>query len=847
MHRWHLEACRRLCTLALASFTVSVCAEPADEALIYSFDDNLLLGNSKLDLTRFNQEGWIEPGQYQVELYINDHMVRRLPVEFRAQADDQVVPCLSDQELISAGIGLEPGEDGHEPRCMAIGERIPGAGMYFDQSLLRLNLSVPQAQMVSVPRGYVPPAQWDDGETMLFANYNTNLYRSDYSNGGVNDYGYLGLNAGFNMGRWRVRHQASYQYSSSDTGTLSKWNSIRTYLQRALPGIRSELTVGDSFTGGNLFGSMAFRGIQLSSDDRMLPDYMRRYAPEIHGVARGNARVVVRQNERVIYETSVPAGPFIISDLGGTSVQGDLLVEVIEADGSRSSFTVPFTAVPESMRPGMFRYNATIGEARFIGSGSEVFGDFTFQYGLSNRVTGNLGLRLADGYAALLSGGVLATSFGAFGFNATFSSASVEDDKRKEGWRLQATYSKTFQPTNTSLTLAGYRYSTEGYRELSDVLGVRDAERNGEQWTSTTYRQRNQFTLTINQSLGRYGSLYLSGSTSDYYDGSSRDTQLQLGYSNTYRQLNYNVSFTRTDSQRASQVWTEGELGQTQVLGSRDNLFMLTLSLPLGGNPRAPHLSNSISRSDNSGTQLQASLTGTAGEGDTLSYGVNVAYDDEQSATTWGGTLQKRFPVASVGANYSQGDGYWQAGVNARGALVLHRGGVTLGPYVGDTFALVEAKGAEGARVRNGQGSAVDRFGYALVPALSPYRYNQIGLDAEGINERAELSANESRIAPYAGAAVRVRFSTLVGHALLIRAQRSKGESIPLGANVFDSDGDAIGMAGQASQVYARVGKDKDRLLVRWGRAESEQCAIDYDLAGLDTEQPMIRLVEACQ
>ncbi len=58
-----------------------------------------------------------------------------------------------------------------------------------------------------------------------------------------------------------------------------------------------------------------------------------------------------------------------------------------------------------------------------------------------------------------------------------------------------------------------------------------------------------------------------------------------------------------------------------------------------------------------------------------------------------------------------------------------HRDGLTLGPNVGDTFALVEAKGASGAGVRGGQGARVDGNGYALVPSLSPYRYNPICLD----------------------------------------------------------------------------------------------------------------------
>ena len=51
---------------------------------------------------------------------------------------------------------------------------------------------------------------------------------------------------------------------------------------------------------------------------------------------------------------------------------------------------------------------------------------------MSNALTANLGLRVADDYLAMLGGGVLATRFGAFGLNSTYSSARVEDGARKQ-------------------------------------------------------------------------------------------------------------------------------------------------------------------------------------------------------------------------------------------------------------------------------------------------------------------------------------------------------------------------------------------------------------------------------
>ncbi|MCP5832333.1 fimbria/pilus outer membrane usher protein, partial [Klebsiella pneumoniae] len=88
---------------------------------------------------------------------------------------------------------------------------------------------------------------------------------------------------------------------------------------------------------------------------------MRGYAPAIRGVAGSTSKVTVSQNGRQIYQTTVAPGPFDINDLYPTSYSGDLDVEVTGADGSVSRFSVPFSAVPESMRPGISRYGLAVG------------------------------------------------------------------------------------------------------------------------------------------------------------------------------------------------------------------------------------------------------------------------------------------------------------------------------------------------------------------------------------------------------------------------------------------------------------------------------------------------------
>lgn len=155
-------------------------------------------------------------------------------------------------------------------------------------------------------------------------------------------------------------------------------------------------------------------------------------------------------------------------------------------------------------------------------------------------------------------------------------------------------------------------------------------------------------------------------------------------------------------------------------------------------------------------------------------------------------------------------------------------GGLTAGPYTSDTFALIHADGAQGAIVQNGRGAVVDRFGYAILPSLSPYRVNNVTLDTRKMRSDAELTGGSQQIVPYAGAIARVNFATISGKAVLISVKMPDGGIPPMGADVFNGEGTNIGMVGQSGQIYARIAHPSGSLLVRWEQGQTS-------VAGLPT------------
>ncbi|MGS9102647.1 fimbria/pilus outer membrane usher protein, partial [Salmonella enterica subsp. enterica serovar Infantis] len=74
--------------------------------------------------------------------------------------------------------------------------------------------------------------------------------------------------------------------------------------------------------------------------------------------------------------TTVPAGPFTVSDLYPSGYGGDLTGIITEADGQTRLFTVPFASVAHLVRPGYIRYQISSGRYRYA---DNTLDDLVFQ------------------------------------------------------------------------------------------------------------------------------------------------------------------------------------------------------------------------------------------------------------------------------------------------------------------------------------------------------------------------------------------------------------------------------------------------------------------------------------
>ncbi|SAK49773.1 fimbrial biogenesis outer membrane usher protein [Caballeronia hypogeia] len=516
-------------------------------------------------------------------------------------------PCLTRKMLEGFGVDFEKIAAEHSQdaalqnadACIDPRAQIPGASVDFDFAEQKLSISIPQKYTRNIARGYVSPELWDKGVNAGFLSYNANAYQTN-AGGAHSTQEYLGLNAGVNIGAWHFRHQSSV---TASTGQATELDNIATYVQHDLPKFKAQATLGDAQTTGDVFDSVAFRGAQIATDDRMLPESLRGYAPVVRGTADSNARVTVRQNGQVIYETSVSPGPFEIKDLYATGYGGNLDVTVTEADGRTKQFSVPYAAVAQSLRPGTTRFAVTAGQLRDESLESKPnFAQLTVQRGLTNLVTLYGGTIAAQGYLAANVGAALNTKLGAFSADVTTARTQIPGVQTASGRSLRIAYSKFIDATHTSFTLGSYRYSDAGYLGFSDAARVRDyAEHGGD----VTDRQRGRTQLTVNQPLKNNASVFATASSQTYWNRGGRDLFFQTGYSNSFKYGTYSLTAGRT----------------ANADGTMSNEIMLSTTIPLGHSQHAPQLTMNANAARNA-SSVQASLSGAAGASNQYSYNV---------------------------------------------------------------------------------------------------------------------------------------------------------------------------------------------------------------------------------
>lgn len=796
-------------------------------------------GAGKTDLSAY-EAGSQAPGVYHVDIILDEQLVDTRDIEFKAvtdkNGDANLQPCISLDTLKSWGVKTElfP-ELAADAQCVNL-IVIPQASADFQFSTQRLLISIPQAALSQQIRGYVPPEKWDEGITAGMLNYSITgaSAQGRGSSSNTTNTQYANLRPGVNIGPWRLRNYTTW---NCDNNGQDKWDTVYTYVQRDVIRLKAQLTAGDSSAPSEIFDSLPFRGAQLASDDDMLPDSMKGYAPIVRGIARTNAQVVVRQNSYIIYQSYVAPGAFEITDMYPTGGAGDLNVTIKEADGSEQHFSVPFASLPLLQREGHLKYALTGGQYRsYDGSVEKTpFSQLTAIYGLPRGITIYGGLQESSKYRSLASGiGKNMGNFGAISADVTQAWSKPQNDVKSAGQSWRARYSKNFADTGTNFAIAGYRYSTSGYYGMQEVL---DSYSND---SVIIDHRRNRMELTMSQSLGaNLGSLMIGAMREDYWSNGKTMESYSVGYNNSWGGINVGVTYTYSKNGSA-----DGYSESTRY--DKDQQVALNISIPLERFLSGTWANYAMNASKTNGTTHSVGLGGVALENNSLNWNIQQGYGTNNIGSTGTMNADYKGTYGEITAGYGYDKNSDRLNYGLQGGIMAHADGVTLSQPLGETNVLIKAPGAKGVGLQSQSGARTDYRGYTVISNISPFRKNDITLSPDMMPDNVELDLTTVTVIPTRGAVVRAEYIASVGMRVLMTIIRNDGHPIPFGAMVSTPGKQNRGfIVGDAGQVFLTGVDPQGTLDVKWGQTASEECHVKYSIP--ENEDHIINITQHCQ
>lgn len=761
-----LLLCSPLKVWAALSFDISALESNGSELSEYT----------KQQLSQLDQQ---LPGIYPVEVILNDNKVDTEAISF-VECDTGLCPRVTRNMLTKWGIdtasfGSKNKDNKDQPLDLHFEQNIPGSSVRLTPDATKLVITVPQKYLANQDANVLASVT-EDGIPALFLSYYYSGQRNTSDHESANEQHFVNLNNGINLGPWRLRQSANLVQSS---GTGVSWQPTQTFIGRDIISLMSRLVLGQTTTAGRVFDSFGFKGISLSSIDEMLPDSQRNYAPVIKGIALSQATVEIRQDGNLIYQRSVPAGSFELTDVVPNNSSGDLDVTVRESNGEVRKFIQPYATQPKMVRQGQLRYALSSGtyDNGNNHSNTDIFIQAEGLYGLGNTLSVFSGAMASSPYQSGVAGvGLNLGDFGGISLEMDVSrNNATERVASGSGYASKINYSKYFALSGTS-----FRASlTESYdRGYLTFTGYQSRYNNDLQSGNVPGNIRRQWQVTLNQDLQQFGSFSFNYYEQHAWDEVYRSETLNVSYNTSWKGISAGVSYSRSDI--------------TNVQRYKDNVLALNVTVPfstLWGQPTQARINHSYITSHSGLSQHQTTVSGSLLRDNNFNYSLSQTWAQDQTGQA--ARMQYDGGSGSVNAAYSQtNNGYSQYSLGSSGSVVLHPGGLTLGQSLSpkEPFAVVSAPGADNLSVTTKSGVTTDRRGYAIVPTLTAYRQNSISVDPTTASEFATLTSTQMQAVPGFGTAISAQFGTSIGRKAYVQVLYQK-QKLSLGTELRGNNG----------------------------------------------------------
>lgn len=753
-----------------------------------------------VDISLLKDKPSVLPGDYFVAITVNKNLISSGRLLTWKKQGANVLPCIPVELADNFGLNAEflkslPVEEG----CVNFRSH-PEITFTLDMAQQQLNIALPQAWVAWKANGWMPPATWDDGVSGFLLDYN--LFASSWRpeegepSENLNAYG----TAGVNMGAWRLRSDYQLNQTRSDDSSESSHTLSRTYLFRPFSTLGAKLTLGETDLSSDIFDSFSYTGASLVSDDRMLPWELRGYAPQISGVAQTNATVTVKHEGRIIYQTKVAPGPFIITDLN-QSVQGTLDVEVTEDDGRVNTFQVSAASTPFLTRQGQVRYKVTSGRMRpdlshSVVNDTFISGEASWGMLSNTSLYGGVLAAGSDYRSAALGIGQNMLWLGAISFDVTHAVSRFDNGEEEKGASYRLNYSKRFDATESQISLAAYRFSERTFHSYANFIDHQLNE-------SDTQDEKQTLSLSASQPIEALNmNLYISALRQRWWDGdASTSASLNAGFNldiGSWKNISLTATFSTTHYEESD----------------NDNQVYVSLSVPFGF---AQRLSYDMRSSDNSTHTL--SWNDASDAHNTWGVSAGAASDRPDNGAQFRGNYQHlssagdlQLAGSYVASDYTSASASWSGSFTAtRHDAALHRRSMGNEPRL-----LVSTDGIADIPVQ-GDINTTNAFGYAVVPMISSYQPTTVAVNLEALPDGVTVAENALRETWTEGAIGYKSLASRAGADVNAVIRTADGKYPPLGAVVQSDDGkSSLGMVSEEGHVWLSGVNDGQHLRVQW-------------------------------
>lgn len=761
-----------------------------------------------VDFSQFKEKATVAPGDYFVSVTLNKNLISSGRQLTWKKQGETVAVCIPVDLADALGLKDDIRKTfAVKANCVDFSTQ-PTITFKLDMANQRLEIAIPQAMLAWRSDSWMPPSTWDEGVAGLLLDYN--LFASTYRpNHGAHSENYNAYGtAGANLGAWRLRSDYQINQTQSADSTQTSRSISRTYLFRPLPSLGAKLTLGETDLSSNIFDAFSYDGAAIASDDRMLPWELRGYAPQISGIAQTNATVTISHAGRVIYQTKVAPGPFIISDLN-QSVQGTLDVKVMEEDGRVNSFQVSAASTPFLTREGQVRYKVATGRARPDISHHVV--DDTFisseaSWGMLSNTSLYGGVLAAgsDYRSAAIGIGQNMRWLGAVSFDVTHASSTFDDGHTDKGFSYRFNYSKRFDETESQITLAAYRFSE---REFHSYANFVDHQYND----ADTQDEKQTISFSFNQPINPLNlNLYLSGLRQEWWDGDTSTTaSVTAGFNfdvGSWKGLTLSTSWSTTHYEESG----------------NDNQFYMSLSVPFDF---SHHLNYDMHSSTT--TSHTVSWNDSSSARNTWNISAGIESDKPDNGTQFRGNLLHMTPLGDmqIAGSYTASD-YTSASASWNGSLTATRHGVAFHrrSYGNEPRVMIDTDGVAGIPVQ-GDLNQTNWLGNAVVPNVGSYSGATLSVNMNNLPDGVTIDENITRQAWTEGA---IGYKPLVsrsGKDLSVVIHSADGSVPPLGATVRAQDNNIdVGMVSDDGHAWLSSVKGGQTFNVQWGKAQ--RCTI---------------------